>query len=177
MLSDPKSKVVLVLGGARSGKSSWALRYAERHHGSRLFVATARVLDEEMARRVELHKASRGPTWSLLEEPTEIGEVLRSRCAGFEVVLVDCLTIWLSNVLLEKGEAQVRPYVDQLAGALSATDQPVIMVSNEVGLGIVPENALGRQFRDLAGEMNQRLAGLADMVVFMAAGLPLFLKG
>jgi adenosylcobinamide kinase/adenosylcobinamide-phosphate guanylyltransferase len=173
----PEKELVLVLGGARSGKSSWALRHVEDHYRSYLFLATARVGDEEMAERVRLHKASRGPRWRLLEEPLDIAGALKTKCGHVEAVLVDCLTLWMSNLLLEKGEGEVPRYLDDLLKALAARDRAVVIVSNEVGMGIVPESALGRRFRDLAGLFNQRVAGIADRVVFLAAGLPMFLKG
>jgi adenosylcobinamide kinase/adenosylcobinamide-phosphate guanylyltransferase len=177
MKDQAQNELVVVLGGARSGKSSWALRYAAGRYQSYIFLATAQALDEEMAARIEIHKAARGPAWALIEEPIELAEALRSRCGAHQVIVVDCLTLWLSNVLLEKGETQVHPYLDRVAEALRERKQAVVAVSNEVGMGLVPDNRIGRQFRDLAGEMNQKVAALADKVVFMAAGIPLFLKG
>ena len=172
-----KKELVLVLGGTRSGKSLWALRYAEESYSSYLFLATARVLDEEMSERVKLHKESRGPNWNLLEEPVEIAEALRKKCRNLEAVLIDCLTVWLSNILLERGKEDIGIYQDRLLKALAERKQAIIVVSNEVGMGIVPDYPLGREFRDLAGQLNQRIAALADRVIFMAAGLPLYLKG
>lgn len=169
--------LLFVLGGARSGKSSWALRYAEEHYGRHLFLATARVLDEEMADRVRLHKEARGVAWQLMEEPLEVAEVLRRKCSASEVVLIDCLTIWLNNILFEKGEALWGLYQENLLKALSERERAVIIVANEVGAGIVPDNALGRKFRDLAGQLNQEVAALAGKVVWVVAGLPVFLKG
>ena len=172
-----RKELVLVLGGARSGKSSWALHYTEENYLSYLFLATAQVQDEEMAERVRLHKESRGPKWNLLEEPLEIAEALKTKCNNFEAVLVDCLTIWLSNVLLNMGEESVGTYQRHLLNALAARNQNIILVSNEVGAGIIPDSPLGRKFRDLAGLLNQEVAELADRVIFMIAGLPMFLKG
>ncbi|MBW2029173.1 MAG: bifunctional adenosylcobinamide kinase/adenosylcobinamide-phosphate guanylyltransferase [Deltaproteobacteria bacterium] len=173
---NPK-ELILVLGGARSGKSSWALKYVEEIYQSYVFLATARVRDEEMAERVKLHKNSRGPKWNLLEEPLEVPGTIRAKCGSYDCVLVDCLTIWLSNVMLEKGDEKVMTYGKALLEALASRPQAIILVSNEVGMGIVPEHALGRRFRDYAGFMNQEVAKLADKVVFMVAGLPMFLKG
>ena len=172
-----KKELVFVLGGARSGKSSWALRYTEENYRSYLFLATAEVRDEEMAERVQLHQESRGPKWNLLEEPLEIAEALKAKCDNFEAVLVDCLTIWLSNVLLKTGEGGVSAYRHHLLEALAARKQNIIIVSNEVGTGIIPDSPLGRKFRDLAGLLNQEVAELADTVIFMIAGLPMYLKG
>lgn len=177
MPDSPSNDLILVLGGARSGKSSWALGHAEEHFETCLFLATAEVLDEEMEERVELHRQARGPKWSLLEEPLNVPGVLESRCGDAGVVLVDCLTIWLNNVLLKKGAEQVPYYQERLVKALSERCRTVILVANEVGTGIVPEHALGRRFRDLAGFLNQRMAQLADKVVFLVAGLPMVLKG
>lgn len=170
-------ELTLVLGGARSGKSSWALRYAEERYGSYVFLATARVQDEEMAERVRIHKETRGPEWDVLEEPLEVSEAIRTKCGNYDSVLVDCLTVWLSNIMLEKGEEVVMTHGKALLGMLVERQQAIIIVSNEVGMGVVPEYPLGRRFRDYVGFMNQEIAKLADHVVFMVAGLPLFLKG
>ena len=176
MTHPDKKEIVLVLGGARSGKSSWALQYTENHYDSYIFLATAEVMDEEMADRVRLHKEVRGPKWRLREEPLEIAQVLETDVAGVEAILIDCMTIWLSNVLLKMGEEKVLGYQNALLEALARTHQSVIIVSNEVGSGIVPEHPLGRQYRDMAGSLNQKLAAAADKVVMTVAGLPIFLK-
>lgn len=171
-----EKELVFVLGGARSGKSSWALRYAEEHYDSYLFLATAEVLDDEMADRIRLHKISRGPKWKLIEEPIKIVEAIETKCAGVEAILIDCLTVWLSNVLHKVSDEQILSYQDRLLNMLSCKGQNIIIVANEVGTGIVPEYPLGREFRDLAGALNQKIAKLADKVVFMIAGLPMCLK-
>ena len=168
---------VFVMGGARSGKSSWALRYAEEHYDSYIFLATAEVLDEEMAERVRLHQESRGAKWNLVEEPLMLAEALEKKCAGVDAVLIDCLTIWLSNVLLQKGEEEVAAYEESFFEVISRRNQAIIAVANEVGTGVVPEYPLGRKFRDLAGSLNQRTAREADKVYYMIAGLPMCLKG
>lgn len=177
MKREPRKETLLVLGGARSGKSSWALRYVEGRYASPLFLATAQVLDEEMAERVRLHREARGPGWKVLEEPLAVPEALLCRCEGADAVLVDCLTVWLSNVMLQLGEARVGDFQADLGDALEKSPRSVILVANEVGTGIVPEHRLGRAFRDAAGLLNQRVAVLADRVVFLTAGLPLWLKG
>jgi len=175
--NEPRKETLLVLGGARSGKSSWALRYVEEAYASPVFLATAQVLDEEMAERVRLHREARGPGWKVLEEPLEVPHALLSRCEGADAVLVDCLTVWLSNVMLQQGEARVKEYQTDLGSALERSPRSVILVANEVGAGVVPEHRLGRVFRDAAGLLNQHVAALADRVVFLTAGLPLWLKG
>lgn len=177
-MSKPRAKdLILVLGGARSGKSSWALHYTEAIYGSFLFLATARSLDDEMAERIRLHKLSRGPDWQLVEEPIEISEALQTRCGDVETVLVDCLTVWLSNVMFEKGVEDIDSYKNDLLSTLLVREKSIIVVSNELGMGIVPENPIGRQFRDISGQLNQEIAAMADKVVFLMAGLPMYLKG
>lgn len=176
MTAPEEKEIVLVLGGARSGKSSWALQYTENNYDSYMFLATAQVMDDEMAERVRLHKEDRGPQWKLREEPLAISHVLKTGCEGVDAVLIDCMTIWLSNVLLQKGAETVPAYGDELLDALARSDQSIIIVSNEVGSGIVPEHPLGRQYRDMAGSLNQKLAGASDKVVMIVAGLPVYLK-
>ncbi len=165
--------ITLVLGGARSGKSAYAERMiAER--GGGLYLATAEARDDEMAERIRLHRARRGSGWDTVEEPLELATTLVRIADAGRPILVDCLTLWLSNLL----EAQ-RPIEDEVAALLCcllALPAPVVFVSNEVGLGLVPETPLGRMFRDHAGRLNQQVAAVADRVVFLAAGLPLVLK-
>jgi adenosylcobinamide kinase/adenosylcobinamide-phosphate guanylyltransferase len=175
----PKLNLALVLGGARSGKSGLALALAERFPAPRLFVATAQAHDEEMAARVARHQAERGKSWDTLEAPLELETALEAAAGRYGVVLVDCLTLWLTNLLLAPGatEAEVRRRGADLAALLGHLPTPAILVSNEVGWGIVPEHPLGRQFRDQAGWLHQTLAQAADLVVLAVAGLPLALKG
>ncbi|MFW6099137.1 MAG: bifunctional adenosylcobinamide kinase/adenosylcobinamide-phosphate guanylyltransferase [Thermodesulfobacteriota bacterium] len=176
MNESTSKEIILVMGGARSGKSSWALNYVQDRYETCLFIATAEVKDEEMAERVRLHQAARGPQWRLLEEPLLLGEALQTKCERVDAVLVDCLTVWLSNVLLKEGKPGVVAHEQRLIRAVSEMEQTVVMVSNEVGMGIVPEHPLGREFRDLAGFLNQKMAQLADRVVLTMAGLPQFIK-
>ena len=171
-----KNEMVLVLGGARSGKSSWALKYAEDHYSSCTFLATAEVTDEEMEERIRLHKEARGPGWNLVEEPVNLSEALEQKCEGADAVLIDCMTIWQSNILMKMGAEKIPAYRSRLLETLSKRKRAIILVSNEVGTGIVPLHPLARQFRDLAGTLNQELAALADKVVMTVAGLPLFIK-
>ena len=163
--------VTLVLGGARSGKS----RYAEglsATFGHKIYIATAEPRDEEMQARIAQHKARRGEGWRTIEAPLDLVPALRAITSGF--VLVDCITLWLSNLLLR--DRDLAAEVEALCRTLDATTARVVLVSNEVGLGIVPDNALARRFRDEHGLANQRLAEVADDVFFVAAGLPLTLK-
>ncbi len=169
-------EIVLVLGGARSGKSAFALEYVEKNYESYVFLATAEVLDDEMAHRVDLHRKARGPKWQVREEPIEIARVLAPGNCDVDAVLIDCTTVWLSNVLLQKGADRVPAYENALLEALARSDRSVIIVSNEVGSGIVPEHPLGRQYRDMAGSLNQRMAAAADRVFLVVAGLPVQLK-
>lgn len=165
--------LVLVLGGARSGKSVFAEALAEGHDGPLLYVATAEAGDDEMAARIAAHRARRGPRWRAVEAPHDLPGAL-SGISGVGAALVDCLTLWLSNLLL--GDADLEAAGARLIAALDDRTVPIILVANEVGLGIVPDNALARRFRDAAGRLNQRVAAAADSVHFMAAGLPLTLK-
>ncbi|MBV8835915.1 MAG: bifunctional adenosylcobinamide kinase/adenosylcobinamide-phosphate guanylyltransferase [Alphaproteobacteria bacterium] len=165
----------MVLGGARSGKS----RYAERHLIARTppqwnYIATAEALDDEMTQRIAEHRARRGDNWHTIEAPRDLPSALNGLPRD-ATVLVDCLTLWLSNLLL--AGADIEADVARLDAALIKMDGTVVLVSNEVGLGIVPDNALARRFRDLQGALNQRIAARADLVVFMMAGLPLVVKG
>jgi len=172
-----KHKVILIIGGTRSGKSGFALRLAEHRWPRPLYLATAEIGDAEMAQRVELHRQARGPRWLSVEEPLDVASVIRDPPSACDGILVDCVTIWASNALLKEGAEGLDKRRTELIGALQVPACGVILVTNEVGMGIVPESALGRQFRDLAGWINQDLAAAADTVVLVVAGLPLMLKG
>ena len=163
----------LILGGARSGKSGFALAEAEKVGAKRLYLATATALDGEMSSRILAHQAERGEGWTTVEEPLDIAGQL-ARDHGADVVLLDCLTLWLSNLMHERRNLESE--MEGLIAALVDTPQPVILVSNEVGLSLVPETALGRAFRDAQGLLNQRIAASVARVDFVAAGLPLRLK-
>lgn len=165
----------LILGGARSGKSALAVRVARSSGLAVTVVATARAGDAEMAERIARHRAARPATWRVVEEPIALAAVLRAECAADRLVVVDCLTLWLSNLLL--AEAPLESEQAALLDALPMLPGRVLFVANEVGLGIVPDNALGRRFRDLAGLLNQALAARCDRVTLVAAGLPIVLKG
>ena len=171
------SRLVLVTGGARSGKSRFAeARVAElAPQGPWLYVATAEARDDEMRERIARHQARRGDRWSTVEEPRDLVGALGRARAG--AVLVDCVTLWLTNLLFDGADdPALLGAADAVAAAARAAAQPVVMVTNEVGDGIVPDNALARRFRDLAGLVNQRLAAAADEVVLLACGLPLRLR-
>jgi adenosylcobinamide kinase / adenosylcobinamide-phosphate guanylyltransferase len=167
-------RVTFVLGGARSGKSRYAESLIEAAAESGLYLATAEARDDEMRQRIRHHRARRGPRWSTIEAPLEIVPPLRREARVSRPILVDCLTLWLANVL-DAGR-EVEPACAALLETIAALDGPVVVVANEVGLGIVPENSLARAFRDHAGRLNQAIAARADRVVFVAAGLPLLLK-
>jgi len=165
----------LILGGVRSGKSALAVRLARSSSLAVTVVATATAGDAEMAERIARHRAARPPAWRVVEEPVALAAALRAECAVDRLVIVDCLTLWLSNLLLAEG-----PLESERAGlldALPALPGRVLLVANEVGLGIVPENALARRFRDEQGALNQAVAALCDRVTLVAAGLPIVLKG
>lgn len=163
---------MLLLGGARSGKSRIAQARAEASAGELVYVATGQALDAEMAERIARHRADRGPRWRTVESPIDLPDAIRRE--NGRVLLVDCLTLWLSNLML--GERNVTAATDQLLAALDTASGTILLVSNEVGMGIVPENALARRFRDEAGRLHQRVAAVADEVLWVAAGLSLRMK-
>jgi adenosyl cobinamide kinase/adenosyl cobinamide phosphate guanylyltransferase len=162
----------LVLGGARSGKSRYAEQLLSRHAAPWIYVATAQAFDDEMRTRIAEHQARRGEGWHTIETPIDLADTLNREAA--RPVLVDCLTLWLTNLML--GGNDIAAATAALEAALERRREPTVLVSNEVGLGIVPETPLGRSFRDEAGRLNQRMAALAGHVVFMIAGLPMKLK-
>lgn len=168
-----------VVGGARSGKSSFALSLAGQAGSPRLYIATARPLDAEMEERIRAHREERGGGWETLEETTEVAAGVRrsGEEALYRVVLVDCLTLWLTNLLMAGlDDAAVKKEVDGLIDAFKGASAKVIAVSNEVGLGIVPGDPLSRRFRDLSGTMNQRMAAAATQAFFVASGIPIRMK-
>jgi adenosylcobinamide kinase/adenosylcobinamide-phosphate guanylyltransferase len=165
--------LTLVLGGARSGKSRYAEWLITTYPQPWIYVATAEARDEEMAQRIAAHKARREAGWQTIEVPRDLADALRATPAG-AAVLVDCLTLWLSN-LMESG-FDIEAQMAELQEALAERNGPTVIVANEVGLGIVPDNALARRFRDLQGMLNQRLAAQAARVVMMVAGIPIAVK-
>ncbi len=167
-------KNLLVLGGARSGKSRYAQKLAEASGKAPMLIATATAGDAEMAERIAKHRADRASHWRLVEEKINVAGALSREAAPGKVIVVDCLTLWLSNLML--GSYDVETCCDALTRSLASLAGPAIFVSNEVGFGIVPDNELGRAFRDAQGRLNQMLASACDTVVLVTAGLPLQLK-
>jgi len=171
------SEFIFILGGARSGKSAYALNLAKERSRKVLYIATAEAGDSEMRNRISKHKASRPRYWKTVEEPLDLIAALEKHKHKYEVIIIDCLTLYLSN-LMHKGLKQgaIIKIIKEASGCIKAMKEAVIVISNEVGLGIVPENRLAREFRDIAGLSNQIMARAADEAVFIQAGIPLKLK-
>jgi adenosylcobinamide kinase/adenosylcobinamide-phosphate guanylyltransferase len=180
-------RCILILGGARSGKSRFASEMAGRLAGRVLFVATGEALDEEMRQRIEAHKRNRPSSWRTVEVPTGVGRRIGEEISDVQVVIVDCLTLWVSNVIGQCGddpeqisaelvEERLATEIDELIRCIDGSTATFILVSNEVGMGLVPESRLGRLYRDILGKVNQVLAERADEVYFMLGGIPVSLK-
>jgi adenosylcobinamide kinase/adenosylcobinamide-phosphate guanylyltransferase len=166
--------LTFILGGARSGKSRRAQMLAEAHDGKLLFVATAQPFDDEMRDRITKHQKDRDSRWQTVEAPIDLPGAVRNQALLGQVLVIDCLTLWMSNILLQEMDANAAS--DELVRALSDAACPIYIVSNEVGLGIVPDNALARQFRDVVGTLHQKVAAAANRVEWMVAGLSLQMK-
>ena len=173
-----RKTVTLILGGVRSGKSRWAQQFAGKFERV-AYVATAQALDPEMHEKIRRHREDRPAHWQTLEEPLELACVLIDNAAKFDALLIDCLTVFVSNLMeaSQTDAASMERRLDDLLDALRIVPASVILVSNEVGWGVVPPYPAGRIYRDALGELNQRVAAIADDVVLMVAGLPLALKG
>lgn len=171
-------ETVLIIGGCRSGKSRYALEAAAQVIGqARIFIATLVPQDPEMEERIRRHQKERSPNWKTIETPIHLPEAINEHSRQASVIVVDCLTIWLSNLLMETDDSEtINLQIQKLTQTLEATQCPVYLVSNEVGTGIVPENRLARLFRDLAGFANQCVAACSDRVVWMVAGIPVTVK-
>jgi len=172
-------KVALVLGGARSGKSRFGLSLAECFPAPRLFLATGQARDEEMSARIAALQEERGPGWETREAPLELPEAVGHGQGRYGAILVDCLTMWLANLMLRETatDDDLQAGSRRLLALLERLTTPTIFISNEVGLGIVPESPLARRYRDGLGRLHQQMARAADLVVLVVAGLPLVLKG
>lgn len=170
------SSVTLLTGGSRSGKSRYALEIAS-HYTHKAFIATAEPFDDEMQLRVSRHKEERGPNFITIEEPVDLAGAIRALPVDTEVAVVDCLTVWVGNLMYKFGdEEDSYPQIDDLLQALQSPPCDIVLVTNEVGMGIIPDNAVSRKFRDLAGSLNQRVASVADKVIITVSGIPLVLK-
>lgn len=167
----------LLTGGARSGKSAYALMLAEKAPGGKIFIATAEARDAEMRARIEKHKTERGPGWITVEEPLALAETVNVHGGAENCIVVDCLTLWTSNMLEQFDDAMFAQKADELAAAVAGVAAEVIVVTNEVGLGIVPADPISRAYRDRLGLVNARLAAVCGRVLLMVAGLPLMIKG
>lgn len=188
--NNKQTRIIFITGGARSGKSTFALRQAEKIDGKKLFIATAQPLDAEMTERIKIHREERSPKWDTAEIPSKIGETLETKGAFYKVILIDCLTLWLFNVSgghaeTLDGDDKVVQTIDMLMNGLHDIQKfpqrfenlsSIFIVSNEVGMGIVPGNRAARLFRDMAGQLNQKVAQIADEVYLMVSGLPLQVK-
>ena len=178
MGTETLNEIVFVIGGCRSGKSKHALQIAEDMPGDRkIYIATCVPQDDEMRQRVAKHQSERSRAWVTIEEPLDLPQVISENSPKADVLLVDCLTLWLNNLLMEANdEAKLEGKTSQLTNALKNATCPVILVSNEVGTGIVPENKLARQYRDFTGNANQAVAKAAGKVIWMVAGIPVNIK-
>ncbi|MDO9289139.1 MAG: bifunctional adenosylcobinamide kinase/adenosylcobinamide-phosphate guanylyltransferase [Thermodesulfovibrionales bacterium] len=166
--------ITFIIGGARSGKSSFAVSEALKLKGRKAYIASAEALDGEMKERIKKHKKDRGDGWDTYEEPIRISEVLKKIEGQYSVILLDCLTLWLSNLMMN--EKNIEQEIENFIHSLFTVHCSLFIVSNEVGMGIVPENEMARRFRDMAGMLNQRVAEIADEVYLVVSGIPVKIK-
>jgi adenosylcobinamide kinase/adenosylcobinamide-phosphate guanylyltransferase len=173
------NKIIFIIGGCRSGKSNHALQTAEKMPGHRkIYIATCAPQDDEMKQRVAKHQKERSQSWVTVEAPLHLPEAILENSPNADVMLVDCLTLWVSNILMETDdEKQLEKMIAQFTGTLEKATTPIVLVSNEIGAGIVPENKLARQYRDIIGLVNQAVAKTASKVIWMVAGIPVTVKG
>lgn len=175
-MSEPEN--MLVLGGCRSGKSRFARNYAETGDKRKVFIATLMPQDEEMKQRVKRHQQERGSQWSTVEAPVTLAEVIEDHASQHTLLLVDCLTLWISNLFMEGHDIDsIQQQSSRLCESIQASPGQIVLVSNEVGSGIVPDTRLGRDFRDAAGFVNQQVAAASDTVILVTAGIPRVIKG
>lgn len=171
-------EIIFILGGCRSGKSRHALELSNSICGeNRIFIATCTPLDEEMKQRIERHQKERSKSWTTIEVPVLLPEAIDENSRKSDLILVDCLTLWISNIILETDEQEtISRHIHNLIQSIETAQCTLILVANEVGTGIVPENALARRFRDVAGQVNQNVAACSDKVIWMTAGIPVKIK-
>lgn len=172
-------KITLVTGGVRSGKSRFALSYAQSKDGTKMFIATAVPFDDEMKKRVDNHRLERGELFETVEEPYELAAAIARVQSEYSITVVDCLTVWMGNLFYkyEQNPGQIHDEIDRLISALRCLQSEIIIVTNEVGWGIVPENKLAREFRDMNGLLNQKVAAVADNVILSVSGIQINIKG
>lgn len=181
-MSEYKGGIIFITGGARSGKSTFALKLASSNEGKKAYIATAEPLDPEMEERIDKHREQRGNDWSVFEESIKIGDSIKEIMGEYSLIVLDCLTLWVSNLLTRQNdektiETELERFIAALKLFQNTAGSQLIIVSNEVGLGIVPDNALSRRFRDIAGMLNQKVAEIADEAYLVVSGLPLKIKG
>ena len=172
--------LTLITGGSRSGKSFYGLTLARQHRGRRAFIATATSIDDEMKARIENHQTERGDDFVTFEEPVNIAMVIdKLQKDAFNVAVIDCLTVWLGNLYhaFQSDDAAIRSHIEKLAESLKKSELDIIAITNEVGMGIVPDNELARRFRDMAGYVNRAIASIADEVYLCCCGIPIQIKG
>lgn len=176
---NPQPSLTFITGPVRSGKTRLAVQRALTFHTPRAYIATAQPLDPEMSERISRHQKERGSSFQTFEEPLDLSSRLEKIKANFSIVVVDCLTLWINNLLGAIGEDEqgIRKRLEEFLTVLKHMETPVILIGNEVGWGIVPENALARTFRDLSGLLFQEIARMADQVILMVAGIPMIIKG
>lgn len=177
-MSNTRTNTSFIIGGCRSGKSSHALELAQAVPGNRkTFIATCIPRDNEMKKRVQNHQSERSDAWKTIEAPVKLPKAIFEAAQNSDVVLADCLTLWITNLLLDPGTSdQTSEYINELTDVMKKVSCPLFIVSNEVGAGIVPENELARSFRDIVGFANQKVAAAADRVIWTVAGIPVKIK-